>query len=73
MSLVLLIVLALVAYIGLQYLRTFQGMVQEMREMRLKCLGSAAASASASKTQPATASELKDTFVSMLNYLKTSA
>jgi hypothetical protein len=72
MSLVWLIILALIAYVGLQYVRTFQGMVNELRDMRLTCMGSG--KTPSSYTEPAMVPvELKEKFISILNYMKTSA
>lgn len=38
MSLVLLIVILIIGYIGWNYLKTFQQMVDEMRQMRTQCI-----------------------------------
>lgn len=89
MSLVWLIVIGLIAYVGLQYLRTFQDMVSELRDMRRTCIASGASGASgaggasgASNAGIATSQkepialpmgDMKDRLVSVLSYLKTSA
>lgn len=82
MGLILLIVIGGVLYVGLMYLRTFQRMVDELREMRFKCIksgsdvggGSVTDSASASvSASPLSNGELKNSFVSMLSYLKEQA
>lgn len=82
MSLILLIVLGAVLYVGWMYLRTFQKMVDELREMRFKCIQSGVDVGGQSRTSSASPSpspsplntvELRDSFVSMLSYLKEQA
>jgi len=77
MSLILLIIIGAVLYVGLMYLRTFQKMVDELREMRFKCIQSGSEiggqTASTNASTPLNTGELRDSFVSMLSYLKEQA
>lgn len=74
MSLVWLIVIGIVAYIGLQYLRTFQDMVAELRDMRRTCMKSSGDTDGVVNIKQASPipGDLKERFVSILNYMKTS-
>lgn len=77
MSLIWLIILGIIAYIGMQYLRTFQSMVAELRDMRLTCMNSSGNASAISNTEtesiPLPMGDMKDRLVSVLSYLKTSA
>lgn len=66
MNLVTLIVVLVVAYVGWQYLQTFKVMVDELKEMRLKCLGSAT-------PQGISTPSIKETLVSALEHMKQQA
>ena len=72
MSVILLIVVGAVLYVGMMYLRTFQRMVDELREMRFKCIKSSSDTTTESAS-PMSNGELKNNFVSMLSYLKEQA
>jgi 23S rRNA maturation mini-RNase III len=78
MSLLVVLVVGALAYVGLMYVRTFQKMVDELREMRFKCFkeggnGHTSVSSKKPETTPLNPSELKSTIESMLGYLKTKA
>lgn len=76
MSLIVVLVVGALAYVGLMYVRTFQKMVDELREMRFKCFkegGNGVVSSKKSESVPMSATELKGTIESMLGYLKTKA
>lgn len=74
MSLVWLIVIGIIAYVGMQYLRTFQDMVAELRDMRRTCMKSSGDTDSGVYTKQPTPipGDLKERFLSILNYMKTS-
>ena len=76
MSLVVLLVVAALLYVGLMYLRTFQRMVDELREMRFKCIksdSSASSSAAAASASPMNGGEFKNSLISMLSFMKEKA
>jgi hypothetical protein len=63
MNLVTLIVILAVVYVGWQYLQTFKGMVDELKEMRMKCMGTA--------TPPKVAQpSIRETLLSALEHMK---
>jgi hypothetical protein len=66
MNLVTLIVIMVVAYVGWQYLQTFKVMVDELREMRTKCMGSPSPN-----TPPQ--SSIKETLIHALEQMKQKA
>jgi hypothetical protein len=75
MSLLVVLIVGALVYVGLMYVRTFQKMVDELREMRFKCFkdGGSSGSASASSETPLSTSQLRESMISMLGYLKTKA
>lgn len=68
MSLVTLIVILVVAYVGWQYLQTFKKMVDELKEMRMKCMGSSSPSLYENSS-----GGIKETLITMLEHMKQKA
>lgn len=73
MSLLIVLIVAALAYVGLMYVRTFQKMVDELREMRFKCFKDGGSGSTSTIKEPLTTGELKNSIVSMLGYLKAKA
>lgn len=69
MSLVLLIVILVIAYIGWNYLKTFQQMVDELRQMRTQCIKSGVPLSTTETNEL----KIQDKLVGVLDKMKTFA
>lgn len=72
MNLIVVILLLIAIYLGWQYLQTYQSMVKELKEMRIKCVGTASPSSLSSSASEGNTS-IKNKLIYVLEQMKQKA